>query len=90
MSDARFRCTVSADDMVYDCPFDQGLGFFCGKCHKLLGHFPRLSQVCNCGARVEEAVFPTKRVDDVRQAPAGHVSNPGGLRRAAKGGDRPN
>lgn len=82
--------------MVYDCPFDQGLGFFCGKCHKLLGHFPRLSQVCNCGARVEEAVYPTKREASSGVPPVPSPRDPrhgggapGGLRRV-KGGDRPN
>ncbi len=81
MSESRFYCRVSRGELMYSCAFDQGLGFFCGACQKLLGHFPRITQTCVCGARVEEVAFPTKRVDDVRQAPAGHRETPGGLRR---------
>ncbi len=66
---ARFHCTVFAHEKVFDCPFDHGLGFFCGRCKALLGHTPKLGQVCKCGARVEEVVYPTKRTPGPRPGP---------------------
>lgn len=76
--------TVSHGQAIFRCVYDSELGFMCGKCRGLLGFRPDPGDVCKCGARVEEAMYDSKRAavnSDVRQAPAGHVANPAGALR---------
>lgn len=58
-------CTVSAyGEGVFRCKWmNEEMGFLCGRCERGVLGRPELGAVCNnCGARVEEASWPGKKV----------------------------
>lgn len=68
---APYYATVSDGQAIYQCVYDSELGFMCGKCRSLLGFRPAQAEVCKCGARVEEAMYPAKKAQPSQLPDAG-------------------
>lgn len=78
--------TVSHGQAIFRCVYDSELGFMCGKCRGLLGFRPNPGDVCKCGARVEEAMYTSKRTNPPAIMTEGQGAQLGGLQKVRSRG----